>query len=104
MIALLYLLLAPPADPCRQDTSGWKSIRHGSEEIRYLREEGNVRLAARNRGKSPVQVDIVWSELEISGTVRVFDVTSNKDEGKVRSGFAVKLAPGACAAYLLRLE
>jgi len=104
MTALLLLFLLTAPDPCSQDTTSWKSIRHGQEEIRYLREGQAILLAVRNLGKQPVQVDVVWRELGFSGVARLFDITANKDEGKVQAGFARKLAPGACAAYRLRVE
>lgn len=95
----LCLLLFSVLDPCGADTSAWKSIRHGPEEIRYSQQSGFLYLALRNLGRRPAQVDVVWRELGFSGTARVFDISANKDEGKVQSGFAKKLAPGACAAY-----
>jgi hypothetical protein len=104
MTALLLLCLFAASDPCRQDTSGWKVVRHGTEEIRYRREGQAVLLAVRNHGRQPAHVDVVWRELGFSGAVRVFDITGDKDEGKVQSGFAKKLAPGACAAYRLQVE
>ncbi len=104
MTALLLLFLLAAPDPCAQNTSSWKSVRHGQEEIRYLREGQSVLLAVRNQGKQPTQVDVVWRELGFSGVARVFDLTANKDEGKVQSGFAKKLAPGGCAAYRLQVE
>lgn len=101
--ALIVLLLSAAPDPCRDDTSSWPALRHGPEEIRYLRENRSVFLALKNTGGQPVHVDVVWRELGLSGTLRVFDLTAGKDEGKVRSGFARKLPPGACAAYRIVL-
>ena len=101
MTTLTLLLLLAGADPCTQDTSAWKVIRHGPEEIRYSRDGNTTTVAVRNLGKQPVQVDVIWREVGLSGTVRVFDLAANRDEGKVQGGFAKKLAPGACAAYRL---
>ncbi len=95
------LLLFSGLDPCAADTSKWHVLRHGPEEIRYSRADGFLYLALRNIGLRPTHVDVVWRELGFRGSARVFDITANKDEGKVHAGFAKKLPPGACAAYRL---
>jgi hypothetical protein len=100
--ALLLLLFSGP-DPCRDDTSSWNRIRHGPEEISHRRDGEYVYLALRNRGSRPVQVDVVWRELNLSGALRVFNIDAARDEGKVQAGFARKLDPGACAAYRVRI-
>lgn len=104
MILPLFLFFLTSPDPCNLEISGkWRTIRHGDEEIRFERDGQTMLLAVRNTGKSTGHVDVIWRELGFSGAAQVFDLTSNKDEGKVRSGFARKLAPGACAGYRLIL-
>ena len=103
MTTLLLLIWMASADPFAEDTTSWTSIRHGGEEIRYRREGRTMLLALRNHEKRPLQVDVVWRELGIKGTVRVYDVTSGKDEGKVQGGFAKKLAGGQCHGFRLTL-
>lgn len=100
MTALCLLLLA--VAPCENRATPSRILRHGPEEIRVWQEGQSLYLALRNLGQRPVQVDVVWRELGFSGAARVFDISANKDEGKVQSGFAKKLAPGACAAYRLQ--
>lgn len=101
--AAVLFLLAPPV-PCQADgAAGWTVVRHGPEEIRYYREGRTMLIALRNTGKRTTHVDVIWRELGFSGAARVFDLTANRDEGKVQAGFAKKLAPGACHAYRLTL-
>jgi hypothetical protein len=102
-LAAVLFLLAPP-DPCRAaGAAGWTVVRHGPEEISYLREGRTMLVALRNTGGRATHVDVIWREIGFSGTARVFDLTANRDEGAVEGGFAKKLAPGACHAYRLTL-
>ncbi len=105
MITLALALLLAAPDPCRASgAAGWQVVRHGDEEIRYRREGRTVLLALRNTGPRTLHVDVVWRELGFSGAASVYDVTAAKDEGKVRSGFARKLEPGACHAYRVTIR
>jgi hypothetical protein len=64
--------------------------------------DGETALMLVNRAARPVSVDIIWKELGLGRTraiLRVFDVLTRKNLGKVHGGFAHRLEPRQCALF-----
>lgn len=60
---------------------------------------GQWAVALFNLGDRTQQVDVVWKELGLRGTLKVRDLATGADRGKVHGGFAEQLPPGGAALF-----
>lgn len=60
---------------------------------------GQWAVALFNNSDRAQQVDVVWKELGLKGTLKVRDLATGADRGKVHGGFAEKLPPGGAALF-----
>lgn len=60
---------------------------------------GQWAVALFNQGDRTQQIDVVWKELGLKGTLKVRDLATSADRGKVHGGFAEKVPSGGAALF-----
>ncbi len=73
----------------------------GEVWVRKLK-KGRLAVALFNRGKRPLQVDVIWKEIGLRGSPRVRDLLKGEERGKVHGGFAERIEPSGCALFSVK--
>lgn len=91
-------LPSPKAEAIRRDPHKQRPRlvrKEETGEIWVKRLTGNaLAVALLNPGDRPVSLDVLFEQLGLKGSPRVFHVWKNEDWGRVQGGFAQRVDPG----------
>ena len=79
---------------------GWRVKQEAGKEV-WIKplEDGSIAVAFFNRGESPAEISVTWSDLSLKGPQKVRDLWRQKDLGLQESGCSVKVAPHGAELY-----
>jgi alpha-galactosidase len=82
---------------------GWRATQSGSTEVwEKPLADGSLAVAFFNRGDSPADVSVHWSDLNLSGPQTLRDLWRQKDAGVQNSGYSVNVAPHGAELFSVR--
>jgi alpha-galactosidase len=84
---------------------GWRAARDGQKEV-WIKPlaDGSEAVAFFNRGNTPADVSVHWSQLQLTGPQSVRDLWRQKDVGVQKTGYTVNVAPHGAELFKVQAQ